>query len=110
MKDSGSVWRPDDGSKPTPSRPDNVPNIYRLDILQNIEETLKELDGELRELSLDIHTHPEISYEERHAHDVLTEFMEKHGFQVTKHYHLETAWRAAFTNGEGGRTIGVNSE
>ncbi|KAG6879363.1 hypothetical protein C0992_003281 [Termitomyces sp. T32_za158] len=36
--------------------------------------------------------------------------MEKHGFEVTKHYHLETAWRAAFTNGEGGRTIGVNSE
>ncbi|KAG6872924.1 hypothetical protein C0995_005182 [Termitomyces sp. Mi166 len=37
-------------------------------------------------------------------------FMEKHGFEVTKHYHLETAWRATFTNGEGGRTIGVNSE
>ncbi|KAG6914844.1 hypothetical protein DXG01_014976 [Tephrocybe rancida] len=36
--------------------------------------------------------------------------MAKHGFEVTKHYHLETAWRAIFTNGEGGRTIGVNSE
>ncbi|KNZ82047.1 Peptidase M20 domain-containing protein 2 [Termitomyces sp. J132] len=36
--------------------------------------------------------------------------MEKHGFEVTNHYHLETAWRATFTNREGGRTIGVNSE
>ncbi|KAG6917040.1 hypothetical protein DXG01_004092 [Tephrocybe rancida] len=72
------------------------------DILRSIEETLKDLDRELRELSLDIHSH--------HAHDVLTKFMAKHGFEVTEHYHLETAWRAKFTNGEGGRTIGVNSE
>lgn len=56
VKDSGSVWRPDDGSKPTPSKPDNVSNIYRLDILQNIEETLRELDGELRELSFEVHS------------------------------------------------------
>ncbi|KAG5731870.1 Peptidase M20 domain-containing protein 2, partial [Termitomyces sp. T112] len=104
------IWRPDDGSKPIPSRPDNAPNIYRPDILQNIEETLRDLDGELRELSLDVHAHPEIAYEERYTHDVLTKFMEKHGFEVTNHYHLETAWRATFTNREGGRTIGVNSE
>jgi len=45
-----------------------------------------------------------------HAHDALTAFMIKHGFEVTKHYHLETAWLATFTHGEGGRTIGVNSE
>ena len=45
-----------------------------------------------------------------HAHDVLTAFVAKHGFEVTKHYHLETGWRAVYTHGEGGRTIGVNSE
>jgi metal-dependent amidase/aminoacylase/carboxypeptidase family protein len=49
-------------------------------------------------------------YANSHAHDVLTAFMSKHGFEVTKHYHLETAWRATFSHGEGGRTIGVNSE
>ncbi|KAG6823370.1 hypothetical protein H0H93_003763 [Arthromyces matolae] len=62
---SGEVWRPDDGAKPTPSLPENAANIYRPDILQHIEETLKELDGELRELSLNIHAHPQIAYEER---------------------------------------------
>ncbi|KAG5725164.1 Peptidase M20 domain-containing protein 2 [Termitomyces sp. T112] len=107
-QNAGSVWRPNDKLEPTPSRRDA--EIYRPDILQNIEETLKELDSDLRELSLDIHAHPELKYVEHYAHDVLTEFMAKYGFEVTKHYHLETAWRAIFTNGEGGRTIGVNSE
>lgn len=36
--------------------------------------------------------------------------MEKHGFAVTKNYHLETAWLATFSHGKGGRTIGINSE
>ena len=36
--------------------------------------------------------------------------MAKHGFQVKQHYILPTAWEAAFTHGQGGRTIGVNSE
>jgi len=36
--------------------------------------------------------------------------MEKHGFEVTKQFHLPTAWKATFSHGDGGRTIGVNSE
>ncbi|GLB39888.1 putative peptidase dimerisation domain containing protein [Lyophyllum shimeji] len=107
---SGPVWSPEDIAEPAPTRPNGLPDIYRPDILENIEATIKELDSELRELSLDIHSHPEIRFEERHAHDVLTAFMEKHGFEVTKNYHLETAWLATFTHGEGGRTIGINSE
>ncbi|KAJ7164919.1 aminoacylase 1-like protein 2 [Mycena filopes] len=54
--------------------------------------------------------HPELAYEEHHAHDVLTAFMADHGFKVMKHYHLETAWLASFENGTGGRTLGINSE
>lgn len=47
----------------------------------------------------------------RFAHDLLTNFMAEHGFSVTKHYlGLETAWRAEFSQGTGGRVIGVNSE
>lgn len=45
-----------------------------------------------------------------HAHDVLTAFVEKQGFKVTRHHLLPTAWVARYTNGSGGRTIGVNSE
>ena len=36
--------------------------------------------------------------------------MEDHGFQVTRKLHLETAWKATYSWGSGGRTIGVNSE
>lgn len=46
----------------------------------------------------------------RHAHDALTTYMSSHGFQVTSHYFLPTAWVATYTHGNGGRTIGVNSE
>lgn len=46
----------------------------------------------------------------RYAHDVLTAFMEKHGWNVEKHYHLDTAWVASFSHGNGGRVLGVNSE
>jgi len=41
----------------------------------------------------------------------MTQFMSSKGWEVTKHYlGLDTAWRAEFTVGTGGRTLGVNSE
>ena len=36
--------------------------------------------------------------------------MSKHGFSVTPHHLMDTAWEAKYTHGSGGRTIGVNSE
>jgi hypothetical protein len=36
--------------------------------------------------------------------------MEKHGWEVKKHYHLDTAWVATFSHGNGGRVLGINSE
>ena len=36
--------------------------------------------------------------------------MEKQGFEVTRHHLLETAWVAKYSRGNGGRTLGVNSE
>lgn len=36
--------------------------------------------------------------------------MEKMGWDVKKHYHLDTAWAATFSHGDGGRVLGVNSE
>ncbi|KAF9508824.1 hypothetical protein BS47DRAFT_1384602 [Hydnum rufescens UP504] len=58
---------------------------------------------------------PELAFKEEYAHKVLTEFMEAHGFSVTRHYlGLETAWRAAWSNvspcKRSVRTIGFNSE
>ena len=51
---SSKVWRPDDTAQPTPSRPGSS-QLYRPDILETIEAKIKEMDAELRELSLDIH-------------------------------------------------------
>ena len=48
------VWRPDDTAQPAPSRPGSS-QLYRPDILETIEAKIKEMDTELRELSLDIH-------------------------------------------------------
>ena len=53
--DSNSkVWRPDDTDQPTPRKP-GFSQLYRPDILETIEAKIKEMDAELRELSLDIH-------------------------------------------------------
>lgn len=52
-----------------------------------------------------------ILYPTSHAHDILTDFMARHGFTVTRHYlGLSTAWRAEFAHGTGGRVIGLQSE
>ncbi|KAG2007102.1 aminoacylase 1-like protein 2 [Coprinopsis cinerea AmutBmut pab1-1] len=110
------VWRPDPVEKPTPYYSGQNAHlkeqnpIFSEDILATIEEKIKELDGELRELSLDIHAHPELGYEEYHAHEAYTKFMIKHGWDVDKSFHLPTAWRATYQRGKGGRTIGINSE
>ncbi|KAJ7155410.1 amidohydrolase [Mycena crocata] len=60
---------------------------------------------------LEIHDHPEVAFSEIFAHDILTSFMASHGFTVTKSYlGLDTAFRAEFTHGKGGRVLGVNAE
>ncbi|KAI6124086.1 hypothetical protein EV401DRAFT_1201100 [Pisolithus croceorrhizus] len=101
------VWRPGD-QKPRPSLLEG--DVYRQDILEIIEKTIDELSPALKELSQDILAHPELKFEERHAHDVYTEFVEKRGFVTQRHYLLETAWVATYTHGQGGPVLGVNSE
>ncbi|KAH7920193.1 hypothetical protein BV22DRAFT_1114976 [Leucogyrophana mollusca] len=102
------VWRPEDDPKVRP--PLEKGDVYRPDILDVIDNAIDGLSGDLRKLSLDIHDHPELKYEEKYAHDAYTAFMEAQGFVVTKHYHLPTAWVATYTHGQGGRVLGVNSE
>jgi len=72
------------------------------DIKKYINEQEKILYDELYDLSLDIHSHPETAWKEFHSHEVLTNFMEKHGFKVTRHaFDLETSFLAEFSTGEG---------
>ncbi|KAG9013748.1 hypothetical protein FRB90_005753 [Tulasnella sp. 427] len=100
-------WEKDVIGKP----PSYAEPLFRPDVVKDIEEEMESLSDELRELSLKIHDHPEIMWQERYAHDTLTAFMKDHDFDVTPHYlGLETAWRAAFQVGNGGRTVGFQSE
>ena len=50
------VWRRDDANaQPQPVRGHNPHLVFRADVLETIEEKIKQLDNELRALSLDIH-------------------------------------------------------
>ncbi|KZP01874.1 amidohydrolase [Calocera viscosa TUFC12733] len=103
------LWPADD------QLPGYSPGGYAFDeaATRTVEETIEGISAELRVLSLKIHgvDHPELAFKEKYAHDVLTEFMDSHGFAVTRHYlGLDTAWLATLTVGKGGRTLGFNSE
>lgn len=39
--------------------------VWRPEIVEKIEKTIARLDAELRELSLDLHAHPELSFKEQ---------------------------------------------
>ncbi|CAE6417299.1 unnamed protein product [Rhizoctonia solani] len=69
--------------------------------------------------AIDDANRPELGWDVKYAHDVLTEFVEQQGFQVTRNYLADqlpgdTAWKAEFTvPGTSGRpvpVIGLNSE
>lgn len=67
----------------------------------------KAIDDEvdaLQTLNLEIHSHPEIAYEEHFAHETLCTFLETRGFTVRRHaYGLETSFQAEI--GQGGRLV-----
>lgn len=52
----------------------------------------------------------ETGMKEVHAHAVLTNFLEKNGFKVTRHaYGMKTAFTAEYSRGHG-RRVGVCAE
>ncbi|MCE9621719.1 MAG: M20 family metallopeptidase [Actinomycetia bacterium] len=58
-------------------------------------DRVDELADELIHASREIHAHPEENFEERFAHDLLTDMLNRHGLNVTRHaYDLETAFDA----------------
>lgn len=57
---------------------------------------IEEAASELHALSDDIWNHPELGFQEKHAHDVLTQFLKDKGLQVEESYKLETAFRGTY--------------
>src|SRR4051794_5624485 len=72
-------------------------------------ERIDALADTLLEASHDIHAHPELAFEEHHAHALLTEILEREGLDVTRSaYGLDTAFDARA--GSEGPTIVVCAE
>jgi amidohydrolase len=58
-------------------------------------ERIDAMAAQLLDVSHDIHAHPELNYEEHHAHGVLTDVLASHGIEPTRGaYGLETAFDA----------------
>ncbi|HNO66284.1 MAG TPA: M20 family metallopeptidase, partial [Tepidiformaceae bacterium] len=76
---------------------------------ERIDRAVDEASDALRRLSLEIHSHPELNFEEHHAHSVLTEYLDEQGFEVVRGaYTMPTAFKAVA--GNGGPTVAVLSE
>ena len=76
----------------------------------NVKEAMvakvDELADVLLEASHDIHEHPELAFEEHHAHAVLTEILERQGIDVQRSaFSMETAFDAVV--GDEGSTVAV---
>ncbi|KAL4914620.1 hypothetical protein BDW62DRAFT_219914 [Aspergillus aurantiobrunneus] len=74
-----------------------------------MHEALESANESLRTLNKTIWSTPETAYQEHHAHDTICNFLEEHGFTVTRHaFGLATSFEA--TSGAGGRLIHFNAE
>ncbi len=72
---------------------------------------IDEIRNEMTAMSDDIFDHPEIGMEEFHAQKVLTDWLEKEGFQVKRGVvGVETAFKAVYSHGTGGPNIGLLCE
>ncbi|KAF8943281.1 hypothetical protein BGZ47_005557 [Haplosporangium gracile] len=91
-------------------------------IANDVKQAIDSETASLREVSLQIHSNPELGYEEVFAHKILTDYIEERGFTVTRHaYDLKTAFVAEYVSpgakaliadghGDKVRTIGFISE
>ena len=66
--------------------------------------------GDLNNISQEIWKNPELSFEEFKAHDLLTGFLEKEGFTVSRKTPLETSFVAKYGECTEGIKVGVICE
>jgi len=89
---------------------DNAPSKESLFSVAN--ESIDAARSELVDISLDIHAHPELNYQEHHAAKVLADALERHGMKVERGVGgVETAFRATMNGGAGsGPTVAILAE
>ena len=78
----------------------------------NSNSTIDASKQALFDLSRDVHSHPELNYQEYYSSNALAGFLERHSFQVERGIGgVDTAFRATITGGAGeGPTIAVLAE
>ena len=80
--------------RPTPAAGSLRPVADTEEVKARIEAEVDRLADTLLEASHDIHAHPELLFEERYAHDLLTRVLEDEGLEVERGaYGLETGLR-----------------
>ena len=79
------------------------------DLKSLICSTIDKRSFDLNEISQSIWKNPELAYEEFHAHELLTTFLEKEGFRVSPKTPFDTAFIARFGDSSGLK-IGVLCE
>ena len=90
----------------------NVAGGPRTAYLDTVTQAVESLREELVEISMDIHDHPELNYQEYHAVEVLSNALERHGFDVERGVGgVETAFRGTIQGGNGdGPTVAILAE
>lgn len=90
----------------------DVPAVHKPEYLDEISGFVDDMAESLWPVNKTIHDNPELGYQERIAHRILTVFMEgQPGWKVTKSaYGMETAWVAVYDTGKKGPIISFNVE
>jgi amidohydrolase len=90
----------------------NAPSGSRSAYFTSVTQAVDALRQELVDISLDIHAHPELNYQEYHAAQVLADALERHGFEVERGVGgVETAFRATLPGSNGdGPTVALLAE
>ena len=66
-----------------------------------VASVISENSDRLNNLSKEIWANPENSFQEKHAHDILTQFLAEDGFEVERNFVFDTGFRATFGSSEG---------
>ncbi len=81
-------------------------------LTETTTQAIEAARSELVEVALDIHSHPELNYQEQHAAQLLSGTLERHGFKIERGVGgVETAFTATLPGGSGdGPTVAVLAE
>ncbi len=78
---------------------------------RTVVQAINALSNKLKAISLDIHAHPELNYQERYAAKLLSDFLEGQGFEVERKLGgVETAFRAVAKGNGSGPRIAILAE